>query len=541
MSGASLGVPGLLYVGTSGELELAVLHVGPAVGWVALKGLHTWSREISVVFKAEVSEALRGELGVTMPEALPEAASLPNARRAALASNLVGVDPSLVDKLVAGGVRVHTIGSDRITGGFYYFAKGGAGGPVRAQGNLVEMVAPGLAASADNEALEAGMDGVIARILAELSEGKLSEAQIELAGALPSLGEPASEAAVKLQTLEGFLVVNGTRSAKYEERARGVVETLAQATRQGGTLVQLPLFGDARRVVQPELEIEYADGEAGTQRKLTLPERSRWFVAGLQTETIPPPAVAPRVDDAAVAAEKAAAETAAAAEKAVAAEKAAAERAAAAKAAAEKAAAESAAAEKAAAEKAAAEKAAAEKAAAAKATAEKAAAERAAAEKAAAEKAAAEKAAAEKAAAERVAAEKAAIEKAAADKLAAEKAAAEKAAAEKAAAEKTAADKAAAEKGAAEKAAARSAAAAKAAAEKSAADKAAAAKASEKKKRASAAGERAKQQAAARTKADERKPAAAEPRKPRPMWIWLVLLLAAAGGAYYLAFVRHLI
>ena len=531
MSGASIGVPGLLYVGTPGEQELAVLHVGPAVGWVALKGLHTWSREISVVFKAEVSEALRRELGVTMPEDLPEAATLPNARRAALASNLVGVDPSLVDKMVAGGVRVHTVGSDRITGGFYYFAKGGAGGPVRAQGNLVEMVAPGLAATADNATLEAGMDGVIARILAELSEGKLSEAQIELAGALPSLGEPAPEAAVKLQTLEGFLVVNGTRAARYEERARAVVETLGQAARGADNMVQVPLFGDDRRVVQPELQIEYADGEAGTQRKLTLPERSRWFVAGLQTETMPPPAVAPAVDEAAVAAEKAAREKAAA-------EKAAAEKAAAEKAAAEKAAAERAATEKAAAEKAAREKAAAERAAAEKAAAERAAAERVAAEKAAAEKAAAEKAATEKAAADRIAAEKAAAEKAAADKIAA----AEKAAAEKAAAEKTATDKAAAEKAAAEKAAAKSAAAAKAATEKSAADKAAAAKTAEKKKRASAAGERAKQQAAARTKADERKPeASAESRKPRPMWIWLVLLLAAAGGAYYLAFVRHLI
>ena len=56
MSGASLSIPGLLHVGTSGA-ELATLHVGPAVGWVALKGIHSWSREISVARKADVSEA----------------------------------------------------------------------------------------------------------------------------------------------------------------------------------------------------------------------------------------------------------------------------------------------------------------------------------------------------------------------------------------------------------------------------------------------------------------------------------------------------
>ncbi len=382
MSGASLSVPGLLYVGTSTEREPAVLHLGATAGWVALKGLHTWSREISVVLKADVSESVCRKLGVTLPEAHPEAANLAHARNAARASRLVAVEASLVDKLTAEGVRVHTIGSDRITGGFYYFAKGGPRAAVRVQGNLVEMIAPALAQSADNAALEACLDGVIDRVLAELSEGVLSEAQIELAGSLPSLGEPASEAAAKLQTLEGYLVLTGNRASKYEERAREVVEALGKATRQGAESVHVALFGDARRVVQPELEIEYAEGESGAPRKAMLPERSRWVVTGLLTETMPPPSVVSEAEEAKAAEEKAAAT------------KAAAEKLAAAKAAAEKRAKEKAAAEKAAAERVAAEKAATEKAA------EKAAADKAAAEKAAAEKAAAEKAAAEKAAEE---------------------------------------------------------------------------------------------------------------------------------------------
>lgn len=523
MSGESLGIPGLLYVGVSPEHELAALQVGPSVGWIALKGLGTWSREISVVLKSDLTPALCGKLGVALPEAKAEAAKLPQATRAAKASTLVAVESSVADKLPADSVRIHTIGSDRITGGFYYFAKGGGAAPLRVQGNLIEMIAPTLSATADNAAMEASLDGLIGRVIGELSDGVLSEAQLELAEALPSLGEPEGDAVAKLQTLEGYLVLAGTRASKYEERARSVVEAVGQATRQGKDVVSLALFGDAQRVVQPELEIEYAEGEAGDRKKLTLPERSRWLVSGLIKETVPPPAVAPVVDAAKVAAEKAAAE------------KAAAERAAAAKAEAEKEAAQKAAAQKFAAERAAVEKAAADKVAA----------EKAAAQKAAAEKAAADKAAAEKAAAEKAVAEKLAAEKAAAEKAAAEKAVAEKAAAEKVAAEKAAADKAAAEKAAAEKAAAEEAASAKAAEKAEKTDKAAkpakdkpAAKAASTKKKAAAEASR------SRDRDEESEPPAKKAIEPAkggtPAWLWLVLVIGAVAGAYYyFVLLRH--
>ena len=445
-----------------------------------------------MVAKADLTESLRKELSLTLPESQAAEAKLASAERAARASTLVAVDSALVDEL-ARKIRVHTVGSDRITGGFYYFAKGGSGAPVRAQGNLVEMVAPALA-SADNAEVEATLDGLIGRVVTELSEGLLSEARLELAAALPALGEPAADATASLQTLEGFLVVNGVRATRYDERARAVVAAVEQAVRQGKNNVEIPLFGAARRVAQPRIEVEFADGDAGEQRKLTLPETSRWLVAGLPPETMPPPAVLPVADDAKVAAEKAAAA------------------------------------------KTAAEKAAAEKAAAAKTAAEKAAAEKAAAEKAAAEKAAAEKAAAEKAAAEKAAAEKAAAEKAAAEKAAAEKAAAEKAAAEKAAAEKAAAEKAAAEKAAAEKAAAE-----KAASKKAAADKPAEKKAATKDKKAAPGKETASAKAAPVERARSEKPAAAlaESSSPTPTWVWLVLLVILVAGAYYFVFARH--
>jgi hypothetical protein len=563
MSGASVSVPGILHVGGSDDQERVVLHLGPAAGWVAAKGIRTWSREIAIVVKAELSDAVCRELGVVLPERRPEAATLANARRAAQASPLVAAESSIAEALMARGVRVHTIGSDRITGGFYYFAEGGTREAVRVQGNIVEMVAPALNPSADNTVVEACLDGVIDRVLAELTDGVLSEAQIELAAALPALGESAADAAAKLQTLEGFLTLAAKRASRYEDGARAVVEALGRAARQGDVAAQVPLFGEAHRVVQPELEIEYAEGKSGIRRALKLPERSRWLVAGLR-ESMLPPAAASRAEEEKAAAQKAAAEKAAA-EKASA-EKAAAQKAAAEKAAAQKAAAEKAAAEKLAAEKAAAEKAASQKAAAEKAAAQKKTAEKLAAEKAAAAKAAAEKAAAEKAAAEKVAAERAAAEKAAAEKVAAERAAAEKAAAEKVAAERAAAEKAAAEKAAAEPAAAEKAAAEKAVGERAAARKAAAAQAAEERL---AAGKAAAAQAATLTasvRTDEgvdegaanaakpvesEPPAAAaqtdgkskgplaKPSKPTSPLVWLVLLLVAVACTYYMAFMRR--
>ncbi|HEY8090788.1 MAG TPA: hypothetical protein VIF09_23160, partial [Polyangiaceae bacterium] len=312
MSGESLSIPGVLYVGMSGEHEQAALQVGPAVGWITLKGLHTWSHEISVVLRSDLTAAIRGELHVTLPEAQAQEAKLGNAARAAAASTLVAVESSMGEELLGKGVRVHTVGSDRITGGVFYFAKGGAGGAVRVQGNLIEMLAPAMEASADNATLEAALDGLIGRMLGELSGGVLSEAAIELAAALPSLGEPAADAMAKLQTLEGYLVLAGTRAARYEERARGVVDAVGQAARLGKQRVEVALFSEAQRVVQPQVEIEYAEGESGVRTKLTLPERARWFVPGLMKETIPPPAVTPKVDEAKIAAEKVAAQKAAA-------------------------------------------------------------------------------------------------------------------------------------------------------------------------------------------------------------------------------------
>jgi hypothetical protein len=469
MSDASLIVPGVIHVGGHERQDGALVQVGAAVGWTMPKGIQTWRRELSVVLKEDLNPALCSSLGVVLPEAQGDDQSVPRARKAAQACNLVAVEGDLVEKLVAKGTRVHTVGFDAVSNGFFYMGKGGNAPARRIQAALIEMIAPSLT-DGTNQEIESFLDGLIDRFVSELTDGVLTEPQLELADALPSLGPKDRAGAAKLQELEGWLILVATRSAKHEAEARSLVETLRTATMRGTEATPIPLLGEARRIPQTEIMVEFIDGDAGQKGHLTLPSRNRWFVTGKPTASMLPstgaavpaatpkpgatketprqPAVRPVVPQAPPGADAAAAQATAQ------------------KAAADKAAADRTAAERAAAERAAAERASAERAAAERAAAERAAAERAAAERAAAERAAAERAAADRAEADRVAAERASAERAAAENAAAEKAAAEKVAAEKASAEKAAADKAASERAAAEKAKSQRAAAEKPAAER---------------------------------------------------------------------------
>src|SRR5258708_11002104 len=374
MTDATLTIPGLLFIGAeSADKDAAVVHLGPAVGWTIPRGVATWSRELTVVMKQDLTPELRKELGVVLPEEQGDAEVVPRARRAAQACKLVAVERTLSEQLPAKGLRVHTVGFDRVSSGFFYFASGGSGPQKRVQGELIEIIAPSLSGGSSQEELNAGLDGLIDRLLGELSDGALSEEQLELAEALPPLGPKSAEAGDKLQTLEGWLILSATRSAKFEADARKLAEALRGSTRRDAEQVPVPLFGEARRVVQPDLEGEVIEGDAGKRSRITLPARARWFVSGA-----PSSGLAPSVKPAAIAAKPDAAQRAPAA----------------------RAAADPGAAERAAAERAAAG--------AQRVAAERAASERAASERAAAERAASERAASERAAAERVASERAA-------------------------------------------------------------------------------------------------------------------------------------
>jgi hypothetical protein len=433
-------------------------------------GIAQWSREVSVVARADVSESLCHDLRLLLPENRVLAIKYPRTHRAAKASPLLAVSAEVGRALVERGSRVYTIGFDRITGGLYLFAEGGDKDPLSLQGDLFQAIAPSLETGDSHQDIDACLDGLMDRLLFEKSDGILSEVAVELAEALPRLA-PAGAEMIELDAFESYLESNEPSRAKFEAAAKDMVSSLGKAALRGQEKVSIPLFGEALRDNQPVIALQMNAGN-GKTTFLQLPLRERWLVRGDVCEDVGVPAEKKAADER-VAAEKAAAEKAAA-------EKAAAEKAAAERAAAEKAAAERAAAEKRAAEKKAAEQRAEKRAAEKKAAEERAAEKRAAEKKAADERAAAEKRAAEKKAAE----EKAAAEKRAAEKKAAEeraaaekRAAVKKAAEELAAAEKRAVEKRAAEKHTAEKKAAEDRAAAKKrAAEKKAVEENAAAK-----------------------------------------------------------------
>src|SRR5258706_3362997 len=229
MSDASLIVPGLIHVGShEGQDGAALVLVGAAVGWTMPKGIHTWRRELSVVLKEDLNPAVCSALGVVLPEAQGDDQSVPRARKAAQVCNLVAVEGEIADQLVAKGTRVHTVGFDSVSNGFYYMSKGGNVPARRIQGALIEMIAPSLS-EGSNQEIEAHLDGLIDRFVSEVTDGALSEAQLELADALPPLGPEDRAAAVKLQELEGRLILVSTRSSKHEDDARQLVQTLKTA------------------------------------------------------------------------------------------------------------------------------------------------------------------------------------------------------------------------------------------------------------------------------------------------------------------------
>ncbi len=489
-------LPGVLFVGED-ERARVVAHLGPAAGWFVPRGIGDWSTEVSVVPREALTEDIRRATKTVMPEEQIPPAKYPLSYAAAQKSPLLAVSSRLTSKLVEAGVRVHTVGVDRITSSFYYLAEGGGEDEVRIEGDLVASVGAMLGERADNASIERVLDGLVDRLVRAMSKDRVTELSLELAALLPrAAADGSGMQGVDIDAFEAQLAKLVGESEKYTTYAREIADKVSGSTDRRA---DVPLFGEARKVSMGPFDLD-----VGTT-KVSLPTYERWTMANPLTE--------PSAKPAAVAAKPAAATTAKAAtpkpaetaprqpgspEDALANLEARPDRAAAEKAAAEKAAAEKRAAE----ERAAAEKRAAE----AKAAAEKAAAEK----KAAEEKAAAEaKAAEEKAAAEKAAAEaKAAEEKAAAEKKAAEeKAAAEaKAAEEKAAAEKKAADE-------------------KAAAEKKAADEKAAA---EKKK-----AEAKKDEKKAEAKKDEKKPSEAALAKAEPKGssnILVYLAIAAAVG-----------
>ena len=252
------------------------MHLGPAAGWMAPKGVLGWSHEVSVVAREALTDEVQQETKIVMPEAQIPPARMPLAHQAAQKSPLVAISGKLVQRLVDAGIRVHTVGADRVTSSFYYIAEGGGEEPVRVEGDLVAAVGAMLGDRADNAAIERVLDGLVDRLLRSLSHERVNELSLELAASLPrAAADGTGTQDIDLEAFEKELSGLVGSSEKYTPFLQEI------ATKIGDTndrKVDIPLFGDARKVSQGPFELM-----VGAQ-KVALVTHERWLATGPLTE-----------------------------------------------------------------------------------------------------------------------------------------------------------------------------------------------------------------------------------------------------------------
>ncbi|MFW5741289.1 MAG: hypothetical protein ACOC1F_13080, partial [Myxococcota bacterium] len=183
--GVAFTIPAVVSVGEPTSSGGRAVYVGPAAGWMPPEGLLRWSHEVSVVARADVSEQLAKELRLILPEHRVLAIKYPRTHQATKSAPLLAVSTEVAKSLVDQGVRVYTVGFDRISGGFFFFAEGGESPSVKLQGDLFQAIAPSLEGGDSGKDIDACLDGLVDRLLADKSGGVLTEVAVELAASLP--------------------------------------------------------------------------------------------------------------------------------------------------------------------------------------------------------------------------------------------------------------------------------------------------------------------------------------------------------------------
>jgi hypothetical protein len=271
---------------------MSVVHLGPAAGWMVPRGIARWERELSFVRRVDMTARLGGALHATLPHEQIPPKKLPLSYKATEGSPFLPLQRKLVADAVKEGVRVFTVGVDRVSAGFFVFVEGGGTRePVRVQGNLVEMLAPTLTRTGTTD-LSPLQDGLIDRLLAMFTNGVVSELDVELANALPRMARDGTGLdGTYLEVFEVQARALASRSARWAVPARNLVQILTLATRRREDTVEVPLFGEARREVLPPLEVQIAG------KTVVLPELGRWTVKGPPNEELMgiKPAVSQRV------------------------------------------------------------------------------------------------------------------------------------------------------------------------------------------------------------------------------------------------------
>jgi hypothetical protein len=287
----TLIVPGVLCVSpTASGANKKRIRIGPSAGWHVPRGIMKWEHEISFVRRSDATADFLSALRGTLPHEQIAPKKYAMAARAAMASPLIPLSTGLVADARGQGVRVYTVGVDRVSAGFYYFAEGGAAEPVRWQGNLVEMLAPGLKANATNAEIEALLEGLIERLLLTFSDGSFSELDLELADALPRLSRDGTGLqGTDLDAFDASARRLALQSAPWEGPARKIADAVAATGSASGDALRVPLYGEARREVRAALDVHFGG------KTVRLADQPLWFVTGQpKEEAAPAPTPAPK-------------------------------------------------------------------------------------------------------------------------------------------------------------------------------------------------------------------------------------------------------
>jgi hypothetical protein len=274
-----LAVPAVVCVAPEPP-ERKRVRAGAAAGWMVPKGIMDWSHEISLVTRADVPAIVSATRATQAHEQIAPK-KFPMAKRASEASPLLPIATSLTAAAREAGVRVHTVGVDRVSAEFYYLAEGGSQQPVRVQGNLFEMLTPSLGLSAGNAEILAHVNGLIDRLLVEMSGGLFGELEVELANALPRLSRDATGLeGTSLDTFDAAARSLTIESAHLDQAARELVEALAAASRSGSMSARVPLYGEALRSSRPALQVLIGG------KLVKLPAQLLWTVTGPAREDV---------------------------------------------------------------------------------------------------------------------------------------------------------------------------------------------------------------------------------------------------------------
>jgi hypothetical protein len=270
----TLAVPGVVQVSPRSAGKSTV-RIGPSAGWLEPIGLSRWENELSFVVRGDLTATVARALRATLPVEQIAPKRFPMAHQAVEVSPLLPIAPNLVASVRGEGVRVHTVGVDRVSSGFYYFAEGGPDDAVRVQGNLVEMLAPSLTASSSNAEISALVEGLIDRLLVQLSGGVASELDVELANALPRLSRDGTGLlGTDLDAFDSTARALAAGSERWASSGRPLAQAIAAAARLGQTFARVPLYGEALLESPAPLDVLVGG------RLQRLPGQSLWTVTG---------------------------------------------------------------------------------------------------------------------------------------------------------------------------------------------------------------------------------------------------------------------